>query len=703
MIPPVGHLAERASGGASPHGAATDPLPAWLCTAVALGLSALLGFALTGMPLAMLGVFHPVPVAAGTLALGGVLFVRWSRAAPADRSPASPALRRVLALLAIFVLAATAVNLRYSSQHLLTERDPGVYVNVGWWLADTGGLLVDTDREAFAGADDVSFSAGGFYEGYREDGRLYPQFLHLFPALLAVGAWIGDAWLLVRMNALVGGAALVVIFAFAARMMRPWFALGATIALAVNLTQVHFSRDAYTEILTQIFVFGGLWMLWDARHRLSVDRGMIAGLLLGGAVMTRIDALVFLVPTAAYLAYELVVADRGEPAERGPRRRLVAAVGGGALLTAGLGAVNGLAFSPPYIERHAFELGLVLAALVLTVLAGAGVVLGHRRADRVGRWLRRSREGLAWAGAGVVVAAAAYAAFVRPELREYLGPRHDWIEVMQEREGVPVDGRRRFTEMSFRWLVWYLGPVAVAGGVLGAAHAVRRALQGRAGTLLPFIGIVVAASAIYVWRPSVFPDHIWAMRRFVPVTVPGLLLLAFWGGARLWEAGWRRGVAAGVVRGAVVAAAAVTLAASAATLAPVPTARTQAGMLATMERLCGELPADAAVLVSHELHMQFMATQTVRGFCRVPTAATVEDVPAERYLELADDSHEQGYRLFLLAREPEPFGPGIPTEMREVAQLNHSFLERTVSRRPTGVQDERLPFFLGELRRATRP
>src|SRR5690606_28694039 len=35
---------------------------------------------------------------------------------------------------------------------------------------------------------------------------------------------------------------------------------------------------------------------------------------------------------------------------------------------------------------------------------------------------------------------------------------------------------------------------------------------------------VVITGGVYLWKPSVNPDHIWAIRRFLPVILPGLAL-----------------------------------------------------------------------------------------------------------------------------------------------------------------------------------
>src|SRR5438128_254888 len=155
------------------------------------------------MPLAMAGAFHPAPVAALTAA--GTAVLLW-----ATREAPAPAEGRRswawIALGALVLAAGSAVfNARFASQHLLADRDPGIYMWHGRWIASAGSLLVDASRSLFEPlVGPLSKHCPTSCPG-APGGRLYVQFLHLFPLALAGAKWIGGPSLMVKANALPGG------------------------------------------------------------------------------------------------------------------------------------------------------------------------------------------------------------------------------------------------------------------------------------------------------------------------------------------------------------------------------------------------------------------------------------------------------------------------------------------------------------------
>ena len=152
---------------------------------------------------------------------------------------------------------------------------------------------------------------------------------------------------------------------------------------------------------------------------------------------------------------------------------------------------------------------------------------------------------LAWPVAGLTVALAAFAWFVRPLVqvtRKIPDRTNKTIASLQKSEGLAVDVPRSYDELTMVWLSWYLGPAGLALGVLGLAWLSWRVLRGQDLRLAPFVLLVGLATAVYVWHPGIFPVQYWASRRFLPVTFPGLLLAAVWACAAVWERwpGWRR-------------------------------------------------------------------------------------------------------------------------------------------------------------------
>lgn len=662
---------------------------------VSVALTGLLSYALAALPLAMVGAFRPLPVFVGTLAVWALLWRLWRSG---GWRPENRAQHRATTIALLIVLVITGLNVRFSSQHVLTNRDPGVYNTTARWLANEGSLLVDTDPVSYRRIDQedvVSFGAYGYYEGYRADGKLYPQFAHLLPAALAATAWLGGSRGMMKVNALLGALALLVFFAFASKILSPWPAVGAVTALAMNLVQVHFSRDSYAEIMMQILIFGGLWALWEARRDGSPARAAVAGLLVGASCMTHVDGFVVLVGLGAYILYEV-----SRPRHGVERRRELALLGSlalGATVSASIGFLDLRFFSPIYLRDLWPFVRPVLVILVVLVLVGWAMVFVRPRLPAIASWAGAHGRWLSIGVAVAIVAAAVFAYVLRPEIEVGLqAARNPFVEGLQRAEGLAVDGRRTFAELTLRWIGLYLGPAALWVGVVGLALICRAVVLGRHQRVTPFLFLFFPISALYIWAPHITPDHLWAMRRFLPVTIPGLILGGFWllgRMASLPRPAWASRVSAA----AATVLALWTVGFPAWVLSPAVTERTQLGLLAATEHVCRELPDNAAVLVAEVGMFHHHYTQTVRSFCRVPAASAPMDQPLDWYQQIARRWQDNGRPLYLLA--PHPAGRALSADPpRRVAGTTYSDLEKTLNRRPVGRETQSFDLFLLELR-----
>ena len=76
---------------------------------------------------------------------------------------------------------------------------------------------------------------------------------------------------------------------------------------------------------------------------------------------------------------------------------------------------------------------------------------------------------------------------------------------------------------SLHWFSSYIGVVALAGAFAGFVVLARDARNGRrAATAVSLF--VVPVALLYVARPSITPDQPWAMRRYLPVVIPGIAI-----------------------------------------------------------------------------------------------------------------------------------------------------------------------------------
>lgn len=720
---------------------------------VAAALRALLAYAIVGLPLAIAGWFHALLVWPGTLAAFAAQTWVWrlrSRDDPAalidpggptettapfdrfDRFDSSEPVRaprptgtRWPTLLAIaFAVVMTVINVGYSSEHLLGDRDPGVYLTTSRWLANEGTLVIDARKGAFVNQKGLTYGEQAFNEDPAgAPGRLFPQFLHLLPVVLAGAMWLGGLGLALKLPALLGGLSLLVIYCFARRLItHPWLALAATVAIGLNLVQIHMARDAFTEILVQPLLFGGLWMLWDARERLDAVRSIYAAMLIGATAMARVDGFLFLVPLSAYGFVEALRL-RGQGTTLRPVHRwYLVALAPGALLTASMALGDVALRSPVYIEDLRPQLATTAAMLALIWAVGplALLLARARHTGRLRSLFHSHRRHLGAVAAVMLIGLALGAYFVRPSYKAH-GSSVPIVQVLQQQEHVAIDATRTYDEHTLRWVGWYVGLPVLVVGILGWAAAIRRAVMGKATRQLPYLLFFTTITLAYLWKHGATPDQPWVMRRFVPLTIPGLVLFAAWFADRYLKGPHRAAVrgAQGVAdsarratwsdrlllvggRRARVAVVGIFVAAMIGwpimTIAPVAAERTEAGMREGVSSTCRAIGHDAAVVILPGLPLDRVFAQTLRSYCRVPVAIASPTLAPTEFAGLAQRWGEQGRKLHLIGAYRGAVD-AIPNSglVAEIAVTGDHALKQTIEHRPDAYADEQLTILIATL------
>src|SRR5204862_3445932 len=120
---------------------------------------------------------------------------------------------------------------------------------------------------------------------------------------------------------------------------------------------------------------------------------------------------------------------------------------------------------------------------------------------------RRLRVPAAVALPVAIVVAGLYAWLIRPHAQPSPGEVDHELAHLQRVNGLAVEPRRTYGEDGLRWIGWYLGPVGVAAAIAGLALAVREIVLGRRALLVPFVGIVSVAGAVYIANVHIFPDQ----------------------------------------------------------------------------------------------------------------------------------------------------------------------------------------------------
>jgi hypothetical protein len=188
-----------------------------------------------------------------------------------------------------------------------------------------------------------------------------------------------------------------------------------------------------------------------------------------------------------------------------------------------------------------------------------------------------------------------------------------------------------------------------------------------------------AAGSVYLFDASIAPDQLWAMRRFIPIVIPGFVMFAVVIVDRLVRRSNPLARLGAVALGVIVVAWPLS-----ATL-PVRDERTQPGMLAAINATCSALGRNAAVVVlpgRSELYRQ--VPQPLRSFCNVPVAIRGDAFGRHDFETLAQRWRAEGRVLRVFADDPARITELFPNSHPRVVATprNDELLEQTLNRPP---------------------
>ncbi|MCP3988718.1 MAG: hypothetical protein GY724_06580 [Actinomycetia bacterium] len=645
-------------------------VPAHLPTALGVSVrtiqSATLALPSVLLPLAMVGWFRPVIVIPAFL-LAGLGF--WSLVGP-FRAPSVRA-RHVLALGAV-VLVLVGFNARYSSQHLAVNRDPGLYSVLGTWVADEGNLLIEANESEWQGLPGRQDAGAAFYDLDRADGALYAQFSHLVPSTLAVADWAGGLRLMTRANAIISGAGLIMFFALAIQLIRPWPAVLATTGLGLNLIHLHVSRDTFSEPLAQLLLLVAVLELTRVWREGQTIHAALAGLALAAVWATRIDGVLLIATAGAVVAIWLVALAAGQPIVS---YRGIAGFLGAWGVMASIAWLDLAWFTPRYLADlwSQTSQGLLLGVAAFSI--GPLLAASYRFWAPIGTWWRStSHRPEALAIAGSIIALW----LIRPWVWEAHNAGNGLIPGLQARDGLAPEPTRSYAEDSVWWFSYYFGPWVIAGAIWGLYLATRRGLRTKGHVLVPVLLALGPVTLVYLIKPSISPDQLWAMRRFFPTGLP--LLMILFGVAvdtLLLQLDNTRSQA--VVFGAAGLA---LLAVPLSQVLPLRDMRTMRASVSEMEAVCDAIGDDGAVVLDTGSTAPTL-TQSVRSICDVPTVGGL--VVSSRELDRVAAAWEEAGRSLILLTGPID-ADSIPGEVRAVLPFASRNLLRTLERAPDQVQ-----------------
>jgi hypothetical protein len=483
--------------------------PARLCVGEALVLAATVGVGLlawAGLALADAGRYSlagALALAVPATAVAGVVVWR------ARERPRLLADRGGLAVVAGVALVAAIMFFPGFSYGV--GKDPGVYVSHAIAIARLGSSSLDDpvlDRSRIPHVEvmreDPVNRLPAIWIADRDPGRVIVQFYHLWPALLASGFQAGGYTGLSNLTPVCGLLAVLTVTLAARRAFGLITGALAGLLLATNMLEVWHAKYPSTETFTQLLVGGALLGVVIALQTRWRGAAGLAGLLLGLAYLARPDSLL-LVLLAVAVGCALIVTGRFD-ARAG-------------WFAAGLAITLPYGFLQAYVLARRYTLANLVPdfPVVIAVMAGelAVALLVRRGAPRLGPWwsrlLARRPVQLRVGAAGGVAALLLVLGFVRPWL---FGPVYAVVNYRRT---------RTYDEASLIRLSWFLTMPGFGLALAGLALVALRRWRAEAWALvLP----VTCLLPLYAHRAEVSSRLLWWTRRFVPVILPGLVVLA---------------------------------------------------------------------------------------------------------------------------------------------------------------------------------
>lgn len=428
------------------------------------------------------------------------------------RLGASPPTRSALIVTALLVLSAS--RFFPPAEYVIGGKDPGTYMNEGIVIAQRGTLFYEDPvvSSVPAFARDLFFPSHqrtdyygtrfmGFFIQDPASGRVVGQFPHLLPASIAIGYGIDGLTGARRVVGVWGVLGILAVYLAGARWIGRTAAAAAAALLALNVVEVWFGRYPNAEVVMQALLFAAL--VANARAHVDGDRffAPVAGVLLGLLLFLRFDAILGI---AAVIAGNLLTGVRGRRMERSFIVPLAGMMGLAAFYL--FGPMRAYAAYPVIFVSNLTWLHVTLIAA--GACAAAAVLIGARARPQV----RPAVEGgLPALLVTVVWGLAVYAFFFR----------------------TPAGKLALENAYALRmYAAFYVTVPCLAAALAGYALVVRRRFWHDPALVVT----ITLFSVFFFYKIRVVAEHFWAARRFLPVILPGTLLLACaaatWGAAQ---------------------------------------------------------------------------------------------------------------------------------------------------------------------------
>jgi hypothetical protein len=452
--------------------------------------------------LAQKGWFRLSIIVPGTI-LSFVLSFLIFRSIPKARTTNSGGERKFLIILTVLIVLSGLLYLR-PHEYIEGGWDPGVYVNTAVNVARTGSLTVHdrvlpllnpSERSLFyhlRGVPPLPQKYGGFSVIDEDKGIIRPRFYHLYPSLSAILAAFYGAKGVFYVNPILAIGSVIGIFLLGRTLLSPTTGLVAAAILALDPVQVWFSRFPTSEMTAQFFLIAGTIALLSYLSSNHLSYAFISGMCLGVALLARPSNVLILTP-ALIIAF---LCRKEKMFQRKDMIFLLLLCFFALHLTWQSLYFNRLYFMRlytymcPSLRRHLLFIGLPILGVVVTMRLWYG-----KLREKSIRFEKSSLLLKIITVSGLLIITF-YGYFVRPKV----GSGFDSTNLVE--------------------LGWFVTPLGLIIGLGGVNLSIFKL---RSEKVFPLV-LLVVSSILFLYRKDLYPIYPWALRRYVPMVIPGLAL-----------------------------------------------------------------------------------------------------------------------------------------------------------------------------------
>ena len=387
------------------------------------------------------------------------------------------------------------------AEYVMGGKDPGTYMNEGIQIAQRGELVIHdpTVAKVPAATRDLFFPSHnnkayystrfmGFFVQDPQQGTVVGQFPHVFPVSIAIGYGLNGLTGARQAVGAWGILGVLAVFFLGARLFGRAPAAAAAALLSISVIDVWFGRYPNAELVMQTLAFSAL--LAFARAHVDGDRffAPVAAGLLALLLFARIDAGLVAGCMVAAIALGWL-----------ERRRIGPAFWLVLIPAAVLAALYYTRVLTGYlVVPTLFVQGTVpVTALAVAAVVALAAFWGASRVPAASRLLTRAIPVLL---ALALAALAVHGIF----FREAAG-KTAWHDAE-----------------SMRVFMWYVGPYVMTLAVAGVLLLIPRFFWFDPG----FFVTASAFALFFFYKIRIVPEHFWMTRRFLPVILPSVMLMA---------------------------------------------------------------------------------------------------------------------------------------------------------------------------------